>query len=394
MILQPTLLSELAHVRSGGGAPQDHSAFSTRGHPFIRAGSLPWLLEHGKEDGLEKLEPSVAKAHRLNLFPAGTVLFAKSGMSATKGHIYRLRTPCYVVNHLAALVPHNPDDSPFLTHALQRFPPSVLIKDAGYPSIRLGDIEAMKILAPINSIDRRRIAEVLDAAEAVRASRRYAITQADSLNQAIFLAMFGDPIANPKGFPAVLLSDIADLTTGYPFRSEEYVTGFDSIRLLRGANVLPGRIDWSDMARWPNFKTAEFTEFALEVDDVVVAMDRPWISSGFKIARIRAEDCPSLLVQRVARLRGKGSVPSEFIYELLRHEAFARHCRPTETTIPHISPRDIRSFKIPLPPTDLLKEYVSRIRCAERIRAKQRTSLSGLDTLFDALQYRAFRGEL
>src|SRR3989442_8697 len=134
----------LAEVRSGGGGPQDSKAFSTSGFPFVRAGSLPKLLDGATEYSLELIEPEVARQYGLSLFPAGTVLFAKSGMSATKGHVYRLRNPAYVVNHLAALIPHDPEDSAFLVRVLQRFSPTVLIKDPAYPSIRLGDIESMK----------------------------------------------------------------------------------------------------------------------------------------------------------------------------------------------------------------------------------------------------------
>ena len=46
--------------------------------------------------------------------------------------------------------------------------------------------------------EQRRIAEVLDRAEALRAKRRAALAQLDSLTQSIFLDLFGDPVANPK----------------------------------------------------------------------------------------------------------------------------------------------------------------------------------------------------
>ena len=84
MSFQSVPLASLADVRSGGGAPQDQAEFSVNGHPFVRAGSLIKLLEGADESNLEKLEPEAAKRHGLKLFPDGTVLFAKSGMSATK----------------------------------------------------------------------------------------------------------------------------------------------------------------------------------------------------------------------------------------------------------------------------------------------------------------------
>jgi type I restriction enzyme, S subunit len=106
MSWQDMSLASLAVVRSGGGAPQDTGAFSNDGYPFVRAGSLVKLLAGMAENDLEKISPESAQTHGLKLFPIGTVLFAKSGMSATKGHVYALKKEAYVVNHLAALVPH------------------------------------------------------------------------------------------------------------------------------------------------------------------------------------------------------------------------------------------------------------------------------------------------
>jgi hypothetical protein len=183
--LQATAIIKLAMVRSGGGAPQDPSAFSRDGHPFVRAGSLSRLLGGDDENQLERILPDVARAHRLQLFPKGTVLFAKSGMSATKGYIYNLKQPAYVVNHLAALVPRDTRDSAFLTRALQRFSPTSLIKDQAYPSIRLSDIEQMEILAPDSVEDRGRIAAILDKADALRRNRKRALDLLESLTRSI-----------------------------------------------------------------------------------------------------------------------------------------------------------------------------------------------------------------
>ena len=53
--------------------------------------------------------------------------------------------------------------------------------------------------------EQRRIAEVLDRAEALRAKRRAALAQLDSLTQSLFLDLFGDPATNPKGWPTIEL---------------------------------------------------------------------------------------------------------------------------------------------------------------------------------------------
>jgi type I restriction enzyme S subunit len=63
-------------------------------------------------------------------------------------------------------------------------------------------------------LEQRRIAAILDKAEELRAKRREAIEKLESLKQAIFLEMFGDPVKNEKGWDIVTLKDLFTFTTG------------------------------------------------------------------------------------------------------------------------------------------------------------------------------------
>lgn len=71
--------------------------------------------------------------------------------------------------------------------------------------------------------EQRRIAEVLDRAEVLRAKRRAVLAQLDSLTQSIFLDLFGDPATNPKGWRSDKLAAFCDLMNGFAFRSSDYV---------------------------------------------------------------------------------------------------------------------------------------------------------------------------
>jgi type I restriction enzyme S subunit len=273
-----------------------------------------------------------------------------------------------------------------------------MLRARAKPSINMSNINATEVLElslvlpPLK--EQRRIAEVLDQAEALRAKRRAALAQLDTLTQSIFLDLFGDPDRGPNEWPSVMLGDVAEIITGYPFRSQEYQGPADGVRLCRGANVMPSRLDWSDLACWPAGRTDSMADFNLVPGDIVLAMDRPWISEGFKLAEVRASDCPALLVQRVARLRGKTGVPNAFLLHILGQPAFARHCRPTETTIPHISPKEIRSFTFSFPPLALQRDFARRVAAVDKLKSAHRASLAKLDALFASLQHRAFRGTL
>jgi type I restriction enzyme, S subunit len=200
-------------------------------------------------------------------------------------------------------------------------------------------------LPPID--EQHRIAAILDKADALRRKRRRALELQGKLFHSIFADMFEDFASSKK--PRSSLEDFAKIQVGFAFKSSEYTDRPDGVRLCRGANILPSKIDWSDLARWPKERAAEFRDYYLESGDVVIAMDRPWISSGFKVARIAAADLPSLLVQRVARLRPKTKVDGDFLFALVHSPLFSSHFKPTETTVPHISPTEIRKFTFAVP---------------------------------------------
>lgn len=134
--------NNLAEISSGNPAPQNTGAFGNKGLPFVRAGSLDFLCNGGDINKLELINSDEAAKYKLRLFPKDTVIFAKSGMSAKIGRVYKLPQNAYLVSHLAAILP-NPDvlDSGHLSYFLQAHSPANLIPNEAYPSIKLSEIE-------------------------------------------------------------------------------------------------------------------------------------------------------------------------------------------------------------------------------------------------------------
>ena len=90
-----------------------------------------------------------------------------------------------------------------------------LLRTRAKPSINMSNINATEVLKfPVvlpPLAEQRRIAEVLDRAEALRAKRRAALAQLDSLTQSLFLDLFGDPATNPKGWLMVSLESVLSI---------------------------------------------------------------------------------------------------------------------------------------------------------------------------------------
>jgi len=151
------------------------------------------------------------------------------------------------------------------------------------------------------------------------------------------------------------LGDHIDLITGFPFKSAKYTESQSDIRLLRGDNVAQQYVRWDGVKRWPSPENLDVENYLLGRGDIVLAMDRPWISAGLKVARLTSEDVPSLLVQRVSRIRGSKSFDTGFLYHVLCSPNFTNYVQgvQTGTGIPHISAQQIKDFKFLLPPLQI-----------------------------------------
>jgi type I restriction enzyme S subunit len=149
----------------------------------------------------------------------------------------------------------------------------------------------------------------------------------------------------------VSLGDCVEITTGFPFKSIDYSDAPDGIRLLRGDNIAQGVLRWDGVKKWSKDKLQSVIEYELRETDIVLAMDRPWIPAGLKFGRIRKNDVPALLVQRVARIRPIQSVSVHYIYYIIASYEFTEHIKSvtTGTVVPHISANQIKAFKFLLP---------------------------------------------
>lgn len=203
-------LGDVVKVQAGQAAPKE---FSADGLPFIRAGHLEDLIKGGSLDELPKITDEIATQKKLKLLPQGSILFAKSGMSATKDRVYVTDKRTYFVSHLAAILPSKTFDTLYLAYYLKWFKPSTLIIDEAYPSIRLSDISDLKIPLPPLA-EQQKIAEILDAADSLRQKDQQLIDHYTTLSQSLFLEMFGDPVTNPMGWDKKHFLDVFNVTTG------------------------------------------------------------------------------------------------------------------------------------------------------------------------------------
>ena len=175
-----------------------------------------------------------------------------------------------------------------------------------------------------------------------------------------------------------------NILPGYAFPSKEFSYDPDDVRLLRGANVGVDSLRWDDVVYWPEIDSERLKRFRLEIDDLVMGMDRPWISAGMRVATVGPDDVPSLLLQRVCKIKPRATINAVFLKELLRSRRFLAHFEPilTGVSVPHISPDQIGSFRFPYVEPDAQASHMERFaRLADRVTRATHTTQTSIDRL-------------
>lgn len=190
-----------------------------------------------------------------------------------------------------------------------------------------------------------------------------------------------------KDWPRVYLRGHVDLTAGFAFKSAQFTADPNDVPLIKGENIGQGKILWDISKRWPSSEIHKYSKFELRKDDIVLAMDRPWVPAGLKYAWIKEGDPKCLLVQRVARLRGVNGLDSRFLRFVIGSPQFTDYIKPivTGVNVPHISGRQIENFQFPLPPVTVQREIIEILSAYDDLIENNARRIKILEEMAQAL---------
>ena len=157
------------------------------------------------------------------------------------------------------------------------------------------------------------------------------------------------------------LSQVATLTTGYPFDGHKYDK--EGIRVVRGDNVTIGKLRWdTDKDKRWNEQFDRASEYSLSADDIVIGMDGSRV--GKNRAQVKQEDLPLFIAQRVACVRNNSLSEQAFLYYQIFSDRFENYIKSvqTGTSIPHVSLKQIGDFPILLPSTEVQRKIASILK--------------------------------
>ena len=245
----------------------------------------------------------------------------------------------------------------------------------------------------------KQIVEKLDAAFA-DIDKAISATEKNIENAEAFRQKTIDELTTVKHTSNTTISKEIDMLPGYAFKSAQYVDDEDGITLLRGDNLKPNAIDFTEAKKYPKESIKEYEKFHLQENDIVIGMDRPWISSGLRTAMIKKADLPCLLVQRVMRMRCPTTINPNFFYLHLQTSSFLSHILGKETGlgVPHISGKTIGSFEFFLPElkkqNEIVYIFLSLDSNIHKLKKSYISKLRNYEALKSSILNQAFSGEL
>ena len=298
---------------------------------------------------------------------------------------------------ISIIRPKNGTDARFLYHWISSPQIQHEIRHCGRQTTNISNLDVGRFLDlsfPYPTGDeQRRIAAILDKADAIRRRRRQALAEIDNLLRATFLDMFGDTLTNLLGWPVRELREVVD-----PARPITY-------GIVQAGPHVEGGI--------PYIRTSDFDGHSLRSSGY--GMTSPDIAARFQRSEVRTGDlvfCIRASVGSVARvpdfLNGANltqgtaliapgpAVEPDYLLNTLQQNGTQAwiQTRQKGATFKEITLAALRETPIPMPPKNLQQRFASfYIRTSDRCSRLRELNMEA-DALFSALSQRAFRGEL
>ncbi len=294
----------------------------------------------------------------------------------------------------------------FLYHWFSSTRTQALLRSFGQKTTNISNLNLERCLnmrLPLPPLpEQRRIAAILDKADALRAKRREALAQLDELIQSIFIEMFGDPRENPKGWTLnPIESFIEDIKGGASLEPDDFMeSGFPILH--KGAIKPNGQIQVDSKKK--TFVTKEYAagrpKCIADRGCISVTL-RDLVPTGPSIglaADLRHGPYDEyILAQGAYAFRVNREVISPAYFVQLSNMPTFRHVlrqNAVGSTQIHIRTPIYLAIKVPTPPIELQREFSKKVEAINLLKVKSTESQSGLDGVFTSLQHRAFRGEL
>jgi type I restriction enzyme S subunit len=262
-------------------------------------------------------------------------------------------------------------------------------------NVSITDLKEIQIpLPPLAT--QKRIAEILDAADALRRKDQELLKKYDELAQAIFIDMFGDPVKNEKGWEVKTLADIqVKKSQNGLYVSKEKYSSSEGVEMVHMSDAFYGIVKQGDLKR-VIIPESEAIKYKLSDNDILVARRSLNYEGAVKPCLIRTNG--NFLIYESSLIRiviDQNKIHPLYLFYFLSNEKAKKEYvlkYVTKSTISGINNENLNKIQIVVPSIKLQLIFNDRIQEINKLIEINKINLS--DILFNSLIQKAFSGEL
>jgi len=241
--------------------------------------------------------------------------------------------------------------------------------------------------------EQKRIAAILDKADAIGRKRQKAIKLADEFLRATFLDMFGDPVINPKGWPFGTIRElISEAKYG---TAKKAIIDKGKYPILRMNNITyNGEMDFTDL-KYIDLEEKEVSKYIAKKGDLL--FNRTNSKELVGKTAVFESSTPMAIAGYLVRARTNERSTPHYISSYLNSshgKATLMGMCKSIVGMANINAQELQNISIMVPPVDLQKQYTNLVWKVQERKKRQLEAANIGDTLFRSLTQRAFRGEL
>ena len=241
--------------------------------------------------------------------------------------------------------------------------------------------------------DQIRIAHLLSKVEGLIAQRKQHLQQLDDLLKSVFLKMFGDPIANERGWEVGTLEDFCVRIVDCPHSTPIYSEGPTGNFCIRSSDIANGFLDFRKTFQVDDaIFTDRIKRHQPQLGDVVYSREGGRLGNAARI--IGTEKI--CLGQRMMLFSTNDQNQCEFLWALLESESFKAKLQGLVGggAAPRVNIKDLTKILVTKPPMVLQKRFAEIARKMDRSRRTYQLFVAEFELLFAMLSQQAFKGEL
>lgn len=251
---------------------------------------------------------------------------------------------------------------------------------AAQPNLSPKDLGDMEIpLPPLE--EQKRIAAILDKADAIRRKRQQAIQLADDFLRAVFLDMFGDPVTNPKGWPKKSLKLLGKSATGRTPPGEKVGMWGEGLPFVTPGDLC-GRVDSS--VREVTREGAEYSKICRKGSLLVCCIGT--------VGKVGIAGRSLAFNQQINAQEWGSEISDIYGFFVFKLSPELVSSKAIQTTLPILKKSLFDEIEIPVPPIGLQEKFSA---IAQKVSESSLRHEFGLNTpLFESLSQLAFSGQL